>query len=162
MDDFESSLSRVIDLFVALQTWSQKPEVSRKATKIFPIILELDSQLKLLRHADREHSLQSLAREVRSAFDTREFRAILLAAFNRRSGHRPEPATARRKPQRLLRIQRRCTLKENSRESEDNAKFVRDFLAFVDNMRKQQAGLQEHVDIFKAGRRLPGSYGSTQ
>src|SRR5258707_13467630 len=170
MDDFESSLSRVIDLFVALQTWSQKPEASRKATKIFPIILELNSQLKLLRHADREHPLQSLAREVRSAFDTREFRAILLAAFNWCSGHRPEPATAPGKPQRLPRIQRRRT-------SQDNAKFIRDFLTFikgmnmeqqvevqekVDNIRKQQARLQEHVDIFKAGRRLPGSYGSTQ
>jgi hypothetical protein len=170
MDDFERSLSRVIDLFVALQRWSQKPEASRNPTKIFPIILDLDSQLKLLRRADREHPLQPLAREVRSAFDNREFRAILLAAFNWRSGHRPKPATAPGKPQRLPRIQRSCT-------SQDNAKFLRDFLTFingmnmeqqaevqekVDNMRKQQARLTEHVDIFKAGRRLPCSYGSTQ
>jgi hypothetical protein len=100
MDDFESSLSRVIDLFVELLTWSQKPEASRKATKIFPTILDLDSQLKLLRHADHEHSLRPLAREVRSAFDTREFRAILLAAFNWRSGLRSKPALTLGKPQR--------------------------------------------------------------
>jgi hypothetical protein len=54
---------------------------------------------------------------------------------------------------------------------------MRDFLTFingmnmeqqtevqekVDNIRKQQARMKEHVDIFKAGRRLPGSYGSAQ
>jgi hypothetical protein len=81
-------------------------------------------------------------------------------------------------PQRLASIQRRrCTSQKLSRDSQDNAKFMRDFLTFingmnmeqqtevqekVDNIRKQQARMKEHVDIFKAGRRLPGSYGSAQ
>src|SRR5260221_2553452 len=95
-------------------------------------------------------------------------RAILQAAFNWSSGHRPEPATAPGKPQRLPRIQRRRT-------SQDNANFIRDFLTFikgmnmeqqvevqekVDNMRKQHARLQEHVDISKPVPRLHGSYES--
>jgi hypothetical protein len=163
MDDFESSLSLAIDSFVALKTWSQKPESSRDATKVFPIILDLDSQLKLLRHANHEHPLQPLAREVRSAFDTREFRAILLAAFNWRSGHRRKPALPLGKPQNVSRIRLpRSTAQKNSHEPEDRAKFVRDFLTFLESMRRKQTPLQEHVDIFRAGRRLPGSYGSTQ
>ena len=131
---------------------------------------------QVLRHVDSEHPLQLLAREVRSAFNTREFRAILLSAFNWRSAHRLKPKSA--PPQNLSSTQsRNCTSKKRPYVVQNNAEFIRNFMTFiksmnkeqqmevqekVDTIKKQQARMREHLDMFNAGQRLPGSYGSRQ
>ncbi len=87
MDDFEieTTLSGVIDQFVMLQKWAAKADASRNLDQVFSVILRVREKLKLLEKMDRSHPLQGLAREIRAEFDTREFRAVLLAPFNWRS-----------------------------------------------------------------------------
>lgn len=185
MDDIERTLTKVIDHFVFLQAWNRLSEGARKPSKVFPIILELDGGLKTLKHFERNHPLQELAREIRSSFATREFRSILLAAFNWRSStQRAKPSkqtalVASRKSilNRTARvfpgnsISKKAALppsaaEQIARDLEFKKRFVRDFMAFLDSIpakaiRKIREP-REHVDIYRAGRRLYGSYGSAQ
>ena len=168
-----------------------KPEAARKPTSVFPTILAIDRGLKNLRKGDKNDPLQELAREVHAAFDTKEFRAVLLAAFNWRSASRRaatvptqnEAPTQGNKPE-TTRPKQRSTLQPPSagafhqlrlprqtqeqidRDAENTQKFFQNFKEFIDNipaktMRRLRVP-EGHVDIYQAGRRLDGSYGSTQ
>jgi hypothetical protein len=182
MDDFEAMLIGVIDEFLVLQKWSKKPENSRRVSQVFSVILELDRKLKVLRKMDRFHPLQELAREIRTLVDTREFRAVLLAAFNWRSAQRQTATAKRREPphQGLIheaeppRAKKQKLTSNQSkhgktpRSSEATAQeqtsihqFTGDVLAFLAKLPPPQ-GSEEYLDFYRAGRRLPGSYGSNQ
>jgi len=220
MDQFEKTLTEIVDHFVCLQQWREKPEAVRKPTEIFSSIIAVDQGLKSLKHctapkfetptlADKADTLQSLAREIRTAFDTREFRAVRLAAFNWRSAlrrvpkrakqkvisaptpkerpvdrPRPSPIVARGKTtpappqqrsggrQQAVRISpkstkprpTRLTAEQNVQQRENSKKFVRDFMAFLDSIpeqtRRELRAHQPHVDIYSAGKRLAGSFGT--
>ena len=159
MDDFERTLNQVIDQFVDLQDWSKKAETSRRVAQAFPVILGIDRKLKILRKMDRLHPLQELAREVRTLFDTREFRAILLAAFNWRSA-------ARRTKERRSADRDRHGQALPSSEQAAKDQLMRDFRTFLDRLSATQLqkplGWEEDLDIYRAERRLPGAYGSKQ
>jgi hypothetical protein len=191
MNDFEKILTKVIDHFVALQRWNLKPESTRKPTSVFPTILAIDRGLKNLKKAEKNHPLQELVREVQDAFDTKEFRAILLAAFNWRSASRraavdpkqkdvkTQPKNAGTAAQKYSATQQKhtgspfdniCLPKQTheqiNRDAENTEKFFQNFKKFIENipaktMRKLMVP-EKHVDIYQAGRRLDGSYGSNQ
>ncbi len=188
MDDFEATLSDAIDQFLVLQKWSKKPEASRHPTQVFSVILGLDRKLKVLRKMDRLHPLQELAREIWILVDTREFRAVLLTAFNWRSAqkgaaaanrrealhqieqfvHKAEPPTAKRQRLAANRRKHRKTRKSSELTAQDQTaidQFTQDLLTFLAKLPPTQTptrGSEEYLDFYRAGRRLPGSYGSTQ
>jgi hypothetical protein len=183
MDDFERTLGEVIDQFVQLQNWSKKARNSQHMVQVFPIVLGIDRKLKILKKMDRLHGLRALAQEVRTLFDTREFRAILLAAFNWRSAarhikerrsadsNRPERALSssgqvRRAKERQSAGRDRPERALPSSEQAAKDQLMRDFSAFLDRLSATQLqkplGQEEDLDFYRAGRRLPGSYGSTQ
>lgn len=157
MDNFEGILNDVIEHYVALQKWSEKPEGARKQTKVFEVILALDHGLKTLKKLAKvfpksaiADPLQELAREIRTSFDTRENRAILYAAFNWRAKQRgvkpkksnpvhsappkqrpinkPRIVAASRKTKKRLTSAR--TVKEIVRDTESKKEFVRNVLAY--------------------------------
>jgi len=184
MDPIEKQLTHAIELYVALQNWSRKLEGIRDPTKVFPVILALDRGLKSIKKIEQEHPLQELAREVRASFDTREFRAILLAAFNwRRDAQRSKDAARTKlrvaKVKQIAGIPQRRQICRNRkmfppqpsaeqlvRQAANAEKFKRDFIAFLNSvpeaaMRRMHAA-EEYVDIYRAGRRLYGSYGKRQ
>jgi hypothetical protein len=211
MEDVESTLTKVIDAFVGLQKSVAKPAETHKPTKVFPLILALDSGLKKLKKADKSHPLQELACEIRASFDTKEFRALLLAAFNWRSAsQRALKATKQKKAQESALRQKQIELKrielkqqpkgksknypahspgrrpkvgspissasrprktartpeQIEKDAENARKFVRDCLAFLNSVpaetiRRLRAP-EDYVDLYSAGRRLYGSYGSSQ
>lgn len=202
MDKFESTLIKIIDQFVALQAWSAKPEKAKQPKKIFPTILDLDLHLKTLRRLDKAHPLQELHEEVRALFNTPEFRAILLAAFNWRSAARkkalPNPRPVKQVEGIRAKKNRRSTMpigtsvpkkkktrvsssvskspkktsptqpdQERSKLQEENTKkFIRQVLDYIDSIpastRKQMLTPKTYVDMYQAGRRQYGSYGSKQ
>jgi tRNA nucleotidyltransferase/poly(A) polymerase len=195
MDDLESILTKIIDQFIELQEWASRPEKSRHPKKIFQTILNLDSNLKAAKHFDREHPLQELSNEVRNLFNTTEFRAILLAAFNWRSAaaKKPEPkkkqaakhvlnpilrpkprneTKAKKKPKGAKKSQKTKIISPTRMkfEQENTSKFVQQIIDYVDSipaetrrqMLAQRLAPKEYVDMFQAGRRQYGSYGSKQ
>lgn len=190
MNDFEKILTKVIDHFVGLQRWNSKPESTRKPTSVFPTILAIDRGLKNLRKAEKNHPLQELVREVHDAFDTKEFRAILLAAFNWRSASRRATVSLAHQNQLPQKEREAATKKKHAtqpqssaspfdsirlpkqtqdqinRDAENTEKFFQNFKTFIENIpaktMKKLMIPERHVDIYQAGRRLDGSYGSTQ
>jgi len=191
MNDFEQTLTKVIDHFISLQRWSTKPESTRNPVSVYSIIIAIDRGLKKMRKADKNDPLQELAREVQAAFDTKEFRAVLLAAFNWRSASRraatePIQGKANRVSNNLetTRSKRRSTQhaspagpfdqihlpryteEQINRDAENTKKFFENFKSFIDNIpaktMKRLAVPDRHVDIYQAGRRLDGSYGANQ
>jgi len=208
MDDseFEPTLSAVIDQFVVLQKWAAKAEVSRSLSQVFPVILGLREKLKRLEKMNRSHPLYGLFRDVRSEFDTREFRAVLLAAFNWRSAEKKRAAalvakqrlesvkftakTRTRSPGVKLKMRdtelRHATSKaakpaaiQPARETvarikQDQAKIeelTRAIFAFLDKsfrilgdaaIPSLKRRVEDDIDFYRAGHRLPGSYGSNQ
>jgi hypothetical protein len=208
MDDseIETTLSAVIDQFVVLQKLAAKAEVSRSLNQIFPVILGVREKLKRLERMNRSHPLYGLLREVRSEFDTREFRAVLLAAFNWRSAAKKRAAalvakkrlesmkftakTRTRAPGANVKMRdvqlRHATSKAAkpaaiqparetaARTEQDPAtieELTQNILAFLDKSFRilGDAGIPslkrrvgDDIDFYRAGHRLPGSYGSNQ
>jgi DNA mismatch repair ATPase MutS len=204
--EIERTLSGVIDQFVLLQKWAAKPDASRKLDQVFSVILRLREKLKLLEKMDRSHPLQGLTREIRAEFDTREFRAVLLAAFNWRSAKKKRKqvgaaavkeqyATARSKAREIpnravkrasvLAVAKKTSVAARpkgrevsgetlTRPAKDQAiidNLTRDLIGFLDRSFRifgdvsttlGRRKVADNIDFYRAGRRLPGSYGSNQ
>jgi hypothetical protein len=199
MDELEAILTKIIDQFIELQELASRPEKSRHPKKIFQTILNLDTNLKAAKKFDREHPLQELRNEVRDLFNTTEFRAILLAAFNWRSAtaKKSEPKkkqaakqvfnpVIRTAPSNEIKAKKNPNdAKKNQKtkaigpirmhfQQENTSKFVQQVLDYIDSIpaetRRQvlaerithRRSSKDYVDMYQAGRRQYGSYGSKQ
>lgn len=199
MDNFEQILERLIDNVVRLQNSQSQSLATRKVTRLYPVVLKIRDDLQSLHNCgDQDHPLQALAREVRSGLRTKEFNALLLAAFNWRSASKPhkklrpppnlptrvtvrevaartnfkrtpfEPhKKAKKNKKHALRrhFEAPLTPAQQAQVQKYTQKFLRDLDAFLASptakaMRAQAAKDKEHIDIFKAGRRMPGSFGA--
>ena len=199
MDDFEETLGRLIDNVATLQSTTGSEVPNRKTKALFPLVLEIRADLQTLhKHPKREHPLGDLAREVRNALETKEFNALLLAAYNWRSVLRPrkkqtvttppavreisaranyglsrsrvvpqqkkKPLKQKRKTKTGHRHDVALTAEQKAKARMYAQKFLRDLDTFFATssgqaMRQLAAKKKEYVDIYKAGRRLPGSFG---
>lgn len=206
MDDLESIVLKIIDQFTELQEWASRPEKSRKPSKIYKTILNLDSNLKDTKKFNMEHPLQELSNEVRDLFNTQEFRKILLDAFNWRSAKAKKiklnkkqvtsqtlDSNARAKPQNKINAiknpkhpkhpkkNQRLKAKSPARtklEKDAANLFAQQIFNCIngipDETRRQiiakkitkkithSSSSKNYIDMYQAGRRQHGSYGSKQ
>jgi hypothetical protein len=85
MESDEDKVGRIMEHFVSLQNWNQKPDNTKKIEGIFPVILDLDQRLKDAKKTVLEPALRDLVKEIWDLCDTPSFREIRLSAFNWRS-----------------------------------------------------------------------------
>jgi hypothetical protein len=88
MESDEDKVGRIMEHFVSLQNWNQKPDNTKKIEGIFPVILDLDQRLKDAKKTVLEPALRDLVKEIWDLCDTPSFREIRLSAFNWRSASR--------------------------------------------------------------------------
>ena len=102
--DIEHAIDDLLNRFVALQEWGKK---AGRPEGIYDSILALDERIKQLRKKIKvgqipDGPLLELVKEIRDGFDTKEYRAVLLDAFNWRSAQKSQ-TKATKEDQRKLR-----------------------------------------------------------
>jgi flagellar biosynthesis GTPase FlhF len=105
--DIENAIDDLLNRFVALQEWGKK---GVRPDGIYHSILALDERIKLIRKKIKEghmheSPLLDLVKEIRDGFDTKEYRAVLLDAFNWRSAQKAQTKAKKEEQKKLRQLQ---------------------------------------------------------
>jgi hypothetical protein len=106
-ENIERAIEDLLERFVAIQNWGK---TGTNAEGIYPSILDLDARIKDLRKKIKagqlaEGLLLELVKEIQTGFNTKEYRAVLLDAFNWRSAQRAQSKVKKEEQKRLRELQ---------------------------------------------------------